>query len=172
MINWFQIPLTPLQLMRSAGMAFLARAFTVRKNQLLSLPLRKRLHKSGSISFAWALLCLCNLDAAFMQSGSLWSLIPSNWKVVHPSMYDDHRCHSSPHRYSLAAHFQESCHFLFLFSFSYTGFAFLFFSALLFLLETDCCLSRTAAATCESNSLEYGRKFLIAKARLLTLTWT
>ena len=36
--------------------------------------------------------------------------------------------HSSP----LAAHFLESCHFLFVFSFSYSGFAFLFFSALLF----------------------------------------
>ena len=31
--------------------------------------LRKRLLKSGSISLAWALLCLRNFDAAFMQSG-------------------------------------------------------------------------------------------------------
>ena len=49
-----------------------------------------------------------------------------------------------------------------------------FFSALLFLLEADCCLSWTAAATfCEMNSLEYGWKFLITKVRLLTLnrTW-
>ena len=37
-----------------------------------------------------------------------------------------------------------------------------------FLLEADC--SPTAAATCETNSLEYGWKVPIVKARLLTLT--
>ena len=48
-----------------------------------------------------------------------------------------------------------------------------FFLRIVFLLEADCCLSQTAAATCcETNSLEYGRKFPIAKARLLTFTRT
>ena len=30
--------------------------------------------------------------------GLSWSLIPSNLKVVHSTMYDDHQCHSLPHR--------------------------------------------------------------------------
>ena len=51
------------------GPAFLAKTFAVRKNHLLSLLLCKRLLKSGSISVAWALLCLRNLDAVFMPSG-------------------------------------------------------------------------------------------------------
>ena len=50
------------------GLAFLARAFTVRKNHL-SLLLRNRLLKLGSICLASALLCLRNLDAVFLQSG-------------------------------------------------------------------------------------------------------
>ena len=46
--------------------------------------------------------------------------------------------------------------------------AFFFF----FLLEADCCLSGTAATCCETNSLKYGQKFWITKARILILTHT
>ena len=51
------------------GLAFLARASAVPKNFLLSLLLCKRLQKSGFISLAWVLLCLCNFVAVFMKSG-------------------------------------------------------------------------------------------------------
>ena len=61
-------PLSPPYSKSEYGPAFFARAFAVGKNHL-SLLLRKRLLRSGSISLAWALLCLCNLDAVFMQSG-------------------------------------------------------------------------------------------------------
>ena len=54
---------------------------------------------------------------------------------------------------------------------SYIPDLFSFFLRVAFLLEADCCLSQSAAVTsCETNLHEYGRKFLIAKARLLTLT--
>ena len=44
-----------------------------------------------------------------------------------------------------------------------------FFLRVDFLLEANCCLSQTAAATCcEMNLLEYGWKFPITKARLLS----
>ena len=165
------------------GFAFLARAFTVRKNHLLSVLLHKRLLKLGSISSAWALLCLCSPDWLMQCSCRVdlsWSLIPSNFADC---VFNDVRWSPMPlfasslvsHQRSspLAAHFLESCPFLFVFSFSNTGSAFPFSPHCFFLLEVDCCLSRTAAATCcKTNSLEYGWKFLIAKARLLTLTWT
>ena len=126
-------PLSPPYSKSEYGPAFLARAFAVRKNHLLSLWLRKRLLKSGSISLPWALFCLFNLDAVFMQSGPFvvlnslqlegcafndvrWSPMP-----LFASSFVSHK-RSSP----LAAHFKESCYFLFVFSFSYTGFAFPF----------------------------------------------
>ena len=102
-------------------------------NNLLCLLLRKWLHKLASISLAWVLFCLWNLDAMFMQSGPFMVLnslqlegCASNnirWSLMllfALSLVSHKR--SSP----LAVHFQESCHFLFAFSFSYARFAFLF----------------------------------------------
>ena len=82
--------------------------------------------KFGSISLVWAFLCVCNLDAVLMQSGLFmflnslqlegcafnnvrWLLMP-----LFASLLMSHK-RSSP----LAAHFQESCHFLFVLSFIY-----------------------------------------------------
>ena len=162
------------------GLAFVARAFAVQKNHLLCLLLHKQLLKSGSISLPWALLCLRSVDVVFMQSGPFMVLNSIQlegytskdvrWSpmLLFTSSLASHK-RSSP----LAAHFQESCHFLFVFSFLYTGFAFLFFFVLLFCWRLIAALSWTAAATCcETNSLECEWKFLIVKARLLTLTPT
>ena len=88
-----------------------------------------------------------------------WSPMP-----LFASSLVTHKC-SSP----LAAHFQESCHFLFVFSFSSSGFAFPFSLRCFF---AGGCYQTAAATCCEMNSLEHGWKFPIAKARLLTLTQT
>ena len=74
MINWFQIPPKKNQqqqnyLKSEHGLAFLARAFALQKNHLLSLLLCTPLLKSGSISLAWAILSLHILDAVFVQCG-------------------------------------------------------------------------------------------------------
>ena len=113
------------------SLAFLVRAFAVRKNHLLSLLLRKRFLKSGSISLAWALLCLHNLDAVFMQSGPFVVLnsLQLNgcafndvrWRTVMPMPLFGSSLVSHKRSSPLAAHIQEPCHFLFVFSFSYTG---------------------------------------------------
>ena len=74
------------------GLTFVTRACTVRKNQLLSLLLQSdftSLAPSVLIGsfFSCAILmqCSCKVDL-------LWSLIPSDLKVVHSVMYNDHRC--------------------------------------------------------------------------------
>ena len=165
MINWFQIS-PPTYPKSEYGLAFLARALADRNNHLLLL--HEWLFKSGSICLPWALLCLCNLDAVLMHSGPFvvlnslqlegcasndvqWSPIP-----LFASSLVSHK-RSLP----LAAHFPEPCHFLF---------------SLLHipdLLSIFLCVAFLPAATCcETNSLKYGRKFPIAKVRLLTLTWT
>ena len=75
----------------------------------------------------------------------------------------------------LVAHFQESCHFLFLFSFFIYRICFPFSQHCFFCWRLIAsCLSQTAAAKCcETNTqTKYGWKFLIVKVRLLTLTRT
>ena len=49
-------------------LCFFSKGMHCLKNHL-SLLMHKRLHKWGSISLAWVLLCMHNLDAVFMQSG-------------------------------------------------------------------------------------------------------
>ena len=136
-INWSQIcpPPPPTYSKSEYGLAILARAFAVQKNHLCLL-LRKRLLKSGSISLLWVRLCLRNLDAVFMQSRSFVVL---NSLQLEGCAFNDIRWLQMPlftsllvsHKRSspLAAHFCESCRFLFVFSFSYV---LPFFSALLF----------------------------------------
>ena len=124
--------------------------------------------------FACAILmqCSCRVDLSWSLINSLqlegcasnnvrWSPMP-----LFASSLVSHK-RSSP----LAAHFQESGHFLVVFSFHVPDLLSLFLH-IAFLLEVVCCLSWTEAATCETNSLECGWKFPITKARLLTLTQT
>ena len=150
----FRSPPPPTYMKSENSLAFLARAFADQKNHLSSLLLREQLLKLGCISCAWALLCLvailmqcsCRVDLS-------WFLIPSNLKVVHRTTYDDWRCCSAPHRQwaTNALHHwlltSRSLALLCLLSLFYIPDLFSFFLCVAFLLEADCCLSRTAAAT-------------------------
>ena len=129
-------------------------------------------------------LCLSNLDAVFMQSVPF--VVLNSLQLEGCAFNDVWWCTmiadaalrlivSEPQTlFTTACSIQGVLPFSVCFSFSYTGFVFFnFFSTLLFCWRLIAALSRTAAATfCETNLLEYGRKFPIAKARLLTLTRT
>ena len=92
--------------------------------------------------------------------------------------YGDRWCHLSPHHQwaTNALHHwlltPRSLAIFCFFSLLHIPDLLSLFLRIAFLLEVDCCWSRTAAVTCETNSLEYGQKFPIAEARLLTLTPT
>ena len=89
-------------------------------------------HKSSFISLAWALLCLHNFDAMYMQSVSFIVLNSlqhegcASSDIWMPMLLFTSSLVSHKRSSHLAAHIQESCYFLFPFSFSYTRFAFLF----------------------------------------------
>ena len=135
-----------------------------------------------TISLAWALLCLRNLNAVFMQSGPFVVL---NSLQLAGCAFNDVRWRTMIADASLRIIISEpqtvfttGCSlpgvlpFSVCFLFFIYRICFPFFSSLLFFLDVGCCLSRTAAAVtcCETNSLEYGWKFPIAKTMLLTLT--